>query len=140
MPAVRLRHQRDQTAHAHAVHGGRYSPPCGYPATDPDYGPAFRDIRDRQTIAGAGGGYGALARLFGFIEQLADPHPQRSCNQPQIENREIPLTALDAADERPVQLAFAPQFELRESSRYPLLAQAGAQLLQESPIVEVHGR
>src|SRR5262249_19027778 len=71
-------------------------------------------------------------------EQLGQRYAQDPRDQPQVEDGDVPLTALDRADERAVQVALLGELGLGVALRDSPLADVEAQVLEKSDVVEVH--
>src|SRR4051812_37594250 len=63
-----------------------------------------------------------------FCEQIGQRHAQDLGDEPQVEDRDVPLTTLDRADERPEELALLGQLTLGQFARQPPLAKAVAEI------------
>jgi len=70
------------------------------------------------------------------LEPRVQPHSQLPCDQPQIQDRHVPLAPFHRADEGPVELAALGQLLLGQVLLQPPLADAVAQLPQEMLVVE----
>jgi len=73
-------------------------------------------------------------------EQLGQREPQCLRHHAMVEHRDISFAPLDRADERAVKFALHGQFDLRHVQRRSPLANAVAQLLQESLLYKGHAR